>query len=282
MFPNRIGTHERKLLPQSGRTQAARTRLRPCASRPRCGAGQCGARCAIHLPDAPGSAAGRSRQLSEMRNGAGTDDAQRNRGRQRAARHDTPFHDRRCALGAAAGTGDGADAGSAPERRLATLDRAGPGQPRSAVGRLAVLRAWRAVAAWLEPQHVHADRPGFRRRLCVFVAGDRGTRTAARSVSGQWPSTAVFRGRCSHRDTGAAGPGTGTARTCADFGRDPRPAQAGAEDRASRRCPGPGKRCGTGSARNGRSAKGAPRRKSTGGWAGAGRRQPCRRVDAQR
>ena len=52
-----------------------------------------------------------------------------------------------------------------------------------AVGRLAVLRARLAVAAHAQPQHVHADRHGHRRRLCL----QRGRDLRARHFPGSLP-----------------------------------------------------------------------------------------------
>ena len=88
----------------------------------------------------------------------------------RARRHDAAVLDRRRAGAAGGRAGDGR-----PSRRPARLDRSDaveldPARLRhagGAVGRLAVLRARLAIAADAQPQHVHADRDGHRRRLCL-------------------------------------------------------------------------------------------------------------------
>ena len=52
-----------------------------------------------------------------------------------------------------------------------------------AVGRLAVLRARRAIARDAQPQHVHADRDGHRRRLSLQRRRGAGARTFSRRLS---------------------------------------------------------------------------------------------------
>ena len=54
-------------------------------------------------------------------------------------------------------------------------DRAG--DAGGAVGRLAILRARLAVARHPQPQHVHADRDGHRRRLGLQHRGDARARS---------------------------------------------------------------------------------------------------------
>ena len=82
---------------------------------------------------------------------------------------------RRFWIGARAGAAGVRARDGRPSRRTARLDRSDaveldPARPRDAgraVGRLAVLRARLAVAGDAQPQHVHADRDGHRRRLCL-------------------------------------------------------------------------------------------------------------------
>ena len=120
----------------------------------------------LHLPDAPGDPAGPSRQLSQVRHDAGAGDA--DTGRRRKPR-----------AGSSADASGGHCRSSVVVTFLAMFGHRSAGStcaPQSWVelvltlagrplGRLAVLRARRAVDRQPQPQHVDADRPGHRRGL---------------------------------------------------------------------------------------------------------------------
>ena len=83
-----------------------------------------------------------------------------------------------------------------------------------AVGRLAVLRARLAVARHAQPQHVHPDRHGHRRRLGLQRRRDRSRPASSRrpSAAADGSVAGLFRGGGGDHRAGAARPGAGAAR----------------------------------------------------------------------
>ena len=109
--------------------------------------------------------------------------------------------------------------------------------PGGAVGRLAVLRARRAIARHAQPQHVHPDRHGHRCGLCSTASSPLfapGIFPDAFRGHGGGPAVYFEAAEHDHR-AGADRPGARTARARADLRRDPRAARSRAQDRAPRR-----------------------------------------------
>ena len=81
------------------------------------------------------------------------------------------------------------------------LDPARARHAGRAVGRLAVLRARLAIARHAQPQHVHADRHGDRRRLALQRGRDDRARSSSRRPSAAWTarSPSISRRRPSSR-----------------------------------------------------------------------------------
>ncbi len=105
---------------------------------------------------------------------------------------------------------------------------------RGAVGRLAVLRARRAIARHPQSQHVHAHRHGHGRCLRLQRRRHAGARHLPRSVPRSRSASRLFRS-CQHdHRAGAHRAGAGTARARGDLRRHPRVARSGAENRAPR------------------------------------------------
>ena len=123
----------------------------------------------LYLPDAPADPAGRTRTLPDLRHGAGTGSGgRRGRPQSRADRHDAAVLGWPRARPAGAGARDWRTPdplAHVAEPRTIELDRARDRHPGRAVGGLAVLPARLAVGREPQPQHVHPDRDGDRRRL---------------------------------------------------------------------------------------------------------------------
>ena len=126
--------------------------------------------------------------LPDLRHGARAG-ARHRRGRPepRARRHDAPVLDRARARASGRRARDGR-----PLRRARSISSRAQtsnwlqmllATPGRAVGRLAVLRARLAVARHPQPQHVHADRHGDRRRLALQRRRDARARTCSRRRS---------------------------------------------------------------------------------------------------
>ena len=194
----------------------------------------------LHLPDASADPPGRSRQLPDLRHGAGARGGQpRYAAQSRTRRHDAAVLDRPRAFAARRRAGNGRSPGR--RSRLGRpdpveLDSAGVRHARGAVGGLAVLRARLAIAADAQSQHVHPDRDGHRRRLCL----QRRRHRRARDLPGHLPRPwrrggGLLRSRRGHYRARAAWPGARTARPRGDLRRDQGAARTGAEDRAPHR-----------------------------------------------
>ena len=193
----------------------------------------------LHLPDASRDPAGRTRRLPDLRHGARAGNRRhRHRTQSRTRRHDAPVLDRPRAHAAGLHPGNGRAC-----RRRAQLGRTDAIELRPiclrdagrAVGRLAVLRARLAIAGHAQSQHVHADRHGHRRRLCL----QPGRHVRAGNFPGRIPrprrcAGRLFRSRQRHHRAGVDGPGAGIARARGDLRRDPRAARSCAQDRAPR------------------------------------------------
>ena len=193
----RIGTSTRAG-PSTSAARAAR-RSSPPSRRSTRAAGGRGSRRAgrrrrrrhdLHLPDASRDPAGPSGQLPEVRHGAGAGAAEPRGGREPRARD---FRRRfwwtlpltvvvtvLAMFGHRLGWFD---------MRHAELDRAGAVAAGRAVGRLAVLRARRAVDRQPQPEHVDADRPGHRRRLRLQRGRDRRARRVPGLVRRRWAAS---------------------------------------------------------------------------------------------
>ena len=110
-----------------------------------------------------------------------------------------------------------------------------------ALGRVAVFRSRLAVRRQPQPQHVHAHRARYGRRMVVLGGRDAAARHASRVVSRCVGSAAaVLRSGRRHRHARAARASARAAGTGADVRRDSSAAQARAEDRASDRSDGYG------------------------------------------
>ncbi len=148
-----------------------------------------GRRHAVDLPDAPRDRARRTRQLPDLRHGAGADDAVgRGSGQPRTARHDTPVLGRGGAVIAAAGARDGCGFRAGGVRRADFAARRGvarahSGDPGRAVVRRAVFPARLGLGRQPPAQHVHPDRARHRHRLWL----QPGRRTAAGDLSAVVP-----------------------------------------------------------------------------------------------
>ena len=155
----------------------------------------------LHLPDASGNPAGRTRLVPDLRHGARTGDAVGGgRPERRADRHEAPAlvcagaggpagrsrHGRPCL---AAGM---ADAGTLE------LDRASARDPGRARRRLAVLRARLGLGPHPQPQHVHPDRDRRRRRLDLQRRRDGRARPLSRRVRPSRRAAGLFRGCGGH------------------------------------------------------------------------------------
>ena len=73
-------------------------------------------------------------------------------------------------------------AAHAGRARAVELDSVRARDAGGAVGGLAVLRARLAIAGHAQPQHVHADRDGHRRRLALQRRRDARSRTSSRAA----------------------------------------------------------------------------------------------------
>ena len=157
------------------------------------------------------------------------------------------------------------------------LDSDGPGDAGRALGRLAVLRARLAIAAHAQPQHVHADRDGHRRRLDLQRRRHARAADLSRGVPHQRRrGRGLFRSRRRDHRAGPARPGARTARARDDQRRHPRASRSRAEDRAAHRR----RRQRRGSAaRSGSCRRPAAR---AAGREGAGRRRRRRRPQRRR
>ena len=135
--------------------------------------------CQVHVPHASRGRPGRARYLSQVRHGAGADDAtgRRRRRRYRTARHEPPVLDVGGVDDSRLHPRDGADGrnpdaglvGAWPQEPVGTA----PGDAGRALGRMAVLRASLAGAAVPHGQHVHAHRARDRRGMGVQRRRDR-------------------------------------------------------------------------------------------------------------
>ena len=191
--------------------------------------------CPMH----PGDPPGRPGQLPDLRHGAGAGGGDcRGRPQSGTRRHDASVLDRagRCPCRfwrwrwAVISTNLHMLVGA----KTFKLDPVRAGDAGRAVGGLAVLRARLAVAQDAQPQHVHPDRHGHRRRLGLQRRGDRGSRPfPARVPQLRRHGRSLFRGGGGDHRAGAARPGARTAGARADIGRHPRPARSRAQDRAS-------------------------------------------------
>ena len=172
----------------------------------------------LHVPDAPGSATGRSGCLLQVRHGAGAGNRHRGRGRRRerrTARHDEALLDRCRADDSSVHPGDGA---SDPRLRPAimggwsgfALDPIRTLDTRGLLGRLAVLPAWLALRRDAALEHVHADRHRRGRGLPLQRRGDARARPVPARDATRRQASHLFRGRRCHRRTGAPRPGART------------------------------------------------------------------------
>jgi len=148
----------------------------------------------------------------------------------------------------------------------AELDRAGADAADCPVGRLAVLRARRAIDREPQPEHVDADRPGHRRGLPLQRGGDGDTAGVPGLVRVDGKGGGVLRGRGSDHLADAARSDPRTEGALADLGSHPLAAGPGAQDRAPHRRRRP---------RRGRAADACACRRPVAG--AAGRKSACRR-----
>ncbi len=147
------------------------------------------------------------------------------------------------------------------------VDRTNPGDPRSPVGRMALLRTRLGFDCSSQPEHVHphCDR---QRRSLPLQCGCGGR---PRPLSCNLPRClrkprSLLRGRRRHYGTGLAGPGAGAESPQPNRRRDPGTSRLSPQNRASyfrgwkrSRCPGQRDR-------RRRSAAHSPRRKSARRW----------------
>ena len=211
---------------------AAAARAAPHRLRPRRRAGH-----DLHLPDAPGDPPGPSGQLPQVRHDTGAGAARaRRRPRTRNWSTSSAASGGRCRLtvvvtvlamfGHRLGWFDMATQ-SWIELVLHAADRA--------VGRLALLRARRAVDRQPQPEHVDADRPGHRRGLRL----QRRRHGRAAGVPGvvrvDGAGGGVLRGGGGDHLADAARSDPGAEGALADLGGDQVAARPGAEDRAPHR-----------------------------------------------
>ena len=211
----------------------------------------------------------------------------RRRRRRRTRRHDAPVLDfagagaaglRRCDMGGHFGLVASRAGG------ISTLVAIRAGDAGRAVGRLAVLRARRAVAASRGNLNMFTlIALGTGVGLCLQRRRDARRRACSRRrFATAWRRRGLLRSRRRHHRAGAARPGAGAARPRLDLRRDPRAARARAEDRAPRR----GRRQRRGRAarrgRRRRSAARAARRKSAGRRRRHRRQIRGRRIDGHR
>ena len=143
---------------------------------------------AVHLPDASGDPAGRSRELPDLRHGARAGDACARRWREPGA-HGLPspvLVDAAVVVARARARDVRASHDAAFDERA---DMAGtdPHGSRGALGRLALLPALGAVDRQSQPQHVDADRHGCGSRVRV----QRGRDDRAGPVPGLVPASTV-------------------------------------------------------------------------------------------
>ena len=144
----------------------------------RAGRGRARGQDRVRLPDASGGRPLRARVLPHLRDGPRASHGDGRRARQpRAARHDPSSLGQRDPHHAALPSHDGHHAGrprghGLDPARVARLDRAGAGDARGPVGRLALLRAHVGVVRQPKPEHVHADRHRHRHRLRLQRRGD--------------------------------------------------------------------------------------------------------------
>ena len=136
-----------------------------------------------------------------------------------------------------------------------------------AVGRLAVLRARRAVGAQPPSQHVHADRAGHRRGLPLQPRRDASRRSCFRQAFGNAHGgrRGLFRSRRRHHRAGAARAGARIAGARVDRRRHSRPAEPRAQDGAAHRATmAATRKCRSTEVARRRPPARAPRRKSPG------------------
>ena len=136
--------------------------------------------------------------LPDLRHGAGAGaNLARRCAGSRTDRHDQAIPDRAGADASGVCHRDGRpsrpDASGAAG--LGELDFVRAGDAGGAVGRRAVLCARLAIAGHAQPQHVHADRDGHRRRLALQRGGDAGAALSSRRLS----ATCTARSRCISR-----------------------------------------------------------------------------------
>ena len=154
----------------------------------------------LHLPDAPGDPPGRAGRLPDLRHGAGARGrVGRRRPQSRARRHDAALLDRpgagRCRSSCWRWAAISPTCTCCSARRLSNWLQFVLATPVVLWARLAVLRARLAVAPDAQPQHVHPDRHGHRRRLALQRRGDRSLPGSSRrpSAAPTAPSRSISR-----------------------------------------------------------------------------------------
>ena len=215
----------------------------------------------VHLPDASGDRAGRTRRLSDLRHGTrGPHTRGGGASEPRARGHDAAILDR-CRAGLAR-VRTGYD-GNGPRRKSGRSDWTGKSEldpiafchAGGALGRVALLPASLGVGQERQSEYVHPDRSWRRVGVSLQSGRDGRAQHLSRRVPRRWWRRALLRhGRGDHR-AGSSWSGAGAARSESDGCGDPLAARASAQHGAlgSRRPRGRGVAC-----------------------AGAGRRSPAR------
>ena len=191
----------------------------------------------LHLPDASGNPAGRTRKLSDLRHGAGAiDDNRRNTAQPRIRRYDQTLLDRSGTIAAGGRVGHGRAPAVARHTASPACHGIGLGptpalNPRRPLGRLAILPASLGVGREPQPQHVQSDRFGHRRRVSLQPGRDlcAGFVPVGVPRHGQCGS-GLFRIRIGHHRSRPSRPGSRIARARANRRSDPRIAQPRAKD----------------------------------------------------
>ena len=129
----------------------------------------------------------------------------------------------------------GPTAASSSAWRGAELDRARPGDPRGAVGRLAVLPARMGIRGEPSSEHVHAHCAGRGRRVRIQCGRDDRARALSGLLPNEWRRGRVLRTRRGHRGARAARAGPGAAGAQPNQQRDTKSARAGTKDRSQNR-----------------------------------------------
>ncbi len=171
----------------------------------------------MDLSDASRDRARPSGFLPDLRHGAGADDAGGRRCSEPGiCRHETALLDRPGAGAAGRRTRNGCASDRVVACRRAADQQPcadGAGDAGGAVGGLALLRARLAIAGQPQPQHVHADRDGNRRRLGLQHGRDAGAGYCSRRLPKRaWRGRGLFRGGRRHHRAGAARTGARTPR----------------------------------------------------------------------